>query len=102
MTRGFDCRHRKALGFERGDYRPVGLEERVVYPAGHPEHSEISLLRAGGWELRNAGGIEAGGESANPGEQLRVGKTDEQALMATHGKPGDRAVLPLPGHVIVR
>ena len=102
VTRGFDGCHWKAFGFERGDYGPVGLEERIVYPAGHPEQPEIRLLRGGGRELRNAGGIQAGGKSADPGKQLRVGKTDEQALMAAHGKPGDSAVLALFGYVIVR
>jgi len=32
-------------------------------------------------------GFQAGGKSANPGEQLRVRKTDEQALMAAHESP---------------
>jgi hypothetical protein len=101
MTWGLDSRHWKAFGFERGDYGSVGLEERVVYSAGHPEQTEVRLLRGGGRELRNAVGIQAGGKSANPDEELRVSKTDEQALMAAHGKPGDSAVLALPGYVIV-
>ena len=46
-------------------------------------------------------GIEAGGEGTDPGEELRVGKTDEQALMAAHGKTGDGAVLALLRGVIV-
>src|SRR5271156_277579 len=101
MPRGFDSRHWKALGFERGDDRTVGLEKRIVYPAGHPEQTEVRLLRGGGRQLRNARGIQAGGKCANPGEQLRVRKTDEQALMAAHGKPGDRAVLALFGYAVV-
>jgi hypothetical protein len=36
MTWGFDSSHRQSLGFERGNYGLVGLEQRIVYTAGHP------------------------------------------------------------------
>ena len=80
----------------------LGLRSASSTPQAIQSRRRFAFCGAGGRELRNAGGIQAGGKSANPGEQLRVGKTDEQALMAAHGKPGDRAVLALLGYVIVR
>src|ERR1700678_887929 len=101
VTWCFDSGHRKAFGFEGGDHGLVWLEQSIVYTAGHPQQTKICLLRVGLRKLRDGFGIEAGGEGADPGEELRVRKTDEQALMATHGKPGDGAVLALFRYVIV-
>ena len=39
VTRSFDRGHGQAFGFEGGDRRLVGFEQRVVYPAGHPEQT---------------------------------------------------------------
>ena len=39
VTGSFDRGHRQAPGFEGGDRRLVGFEQRVVYPAGHPEQT---------------------------------------------------------------
>ena len=85
MTWGFDSSHRKAFGFERGDHGLIWLEQRVVYTAGHPQQTEVCLLLVGLRKIRDGFGIEAGGKRTNPGEQIRVRKTDEQALMAAHG-----------------
>src|SRR5580700_3135194 len=85
VTWGFNSSHWKPFGFERGDHSLIWLEQRIVYTAGHPQQTKVCLLRVGLRKIRDGFGIEAGGEGTDPREQLRVRKTDEQALMAAHG-----------------
>src|ERR1700728_688439 len=101
VARSFDSSYREPLRFERGDHGLVWFEQPIVYTASHPQQTKVRLLRVGLRKVRDGFGIEAGGEGTDPGKELRVHKTGEQALMSPHGKTGDGAVLPLLGYVII-
>jgi len=93
MTGRLDGSNGQALSLERRDGFMVGFEQRVVDAARHPEQVQVSLLRCDCRNPGKRGRVQASGEGADPGEEVRVVEAGQEALSASHGEAGDGAVV---------